>query len=507
MNHGKAKILKRKIYGESQLRDIFFWSLLAAPDVLVLNTVFQPVGMFEVIPSSLATCFDEIASTNGDDEYREWVAKILDSKRDVVEFVSRHRQGEGEGVVGEYSGFLKGSFNFSFRINFSDGQDVIIRFPKPGHTAFAEEKVANEVAVMEYLRQHTTIPIPRVHAWGLTKESPRQLGPFIIMDFVNGTLLSTILKQPNNEQDLILDPNIDSARLEKVYRQIAGYMLQLSQLHFSQIGAISKADESNKSNTWSVTARPLTYNMNELATVTSYPRDQFPLEPFQRTSDYLASTMKEHLTHLWTQRNLADSPQIARGRFIARQRLLQLIPKYCVDDTGPFIPYCDDLRPSNILVDPETLQITAVIDLEFTNSMPAQFTYDPPWWLLLSGPEAWLDAGRMDEFLHLFVPIMEQFLRILEQVEDERERGSRIMKQRLSAQMRDSWKTGRFWFDYAIRRSFDLDVVYWAALRLDDDGAQAEAGLVEDEMGDMKVFIETKMQQLNAYKEECAMKF
>ena len=31
-----------------------------------------------------------------------------------------------------------------------------------------------------------------------------------------------------------------------------------------------------------------------------------------------------------------------------------------------------------MLVDPKTLRIIAVLDLEFTNAMPAQFTYDPP---------------------------------------------------------------------------------------------------------------------------------
>ncbi|KAF1807822.1 hypothetical protein P152DRAFT_463162 [Eremomyces bilateralis CBS 781.70] len=30
----------------------------------------------------------------------------------------------------------------------------------------------------------------------------------------------------------------------------------------------------------------------------------------------------------------------------------------------------------------------------------------------------------------------------------------------LSVRMRDSWGTGRFWFDYGIRKSFDIDTVY-----------------------------------------------
>jgi aminoglycoside phosphotransferase (APT) family kinase protein len=80
---------------------------------------------------------------------------------------------------------------------------------------------------MEYLRQNTDIPIPRVHSWGLIAESPQHLGPFIIMDYVDGTLLSTILKQPDQE-NVVLNPNIDNTTLDKIYDQIAYYMFQLS---------------------------------------------------------------------------------------------------------------------------------------------------------------------------------------------------------------------------------------------------------------------------------------
>jgi hypothetical protein len=67
-----------------------------------------------------------------------------------------------------------------------------------------------------------------------------------------------------------------------------------------------------------------------------------------------------------------------------------------------------------MLINPETLHITTVLDFEFTNAMLAEFTYDRPWWLLLSGLEMWLDRGSMEEFLALYEPRMEQFLRALE---------------------------------------------------------------------------------------------
>lgn len=184
--------------------------------------------------------------------------------------------------------------------------------------------------------------------------------------------------------------------------------------------------------------------MNELATVAGYPNDLFPTSTFDRTSDYLKSVAHEHLAHLWTQRNLADDSAIAQARFIARHCFVQLVPKYCINDAGPFIPFCDDLRPSNMLVHPETLQITAVLDVEFTNAMPAQFTYDPPWWLLLAGPEAWLDRGSIDEFRDRYEPGMEQFLQVVELLEGiSVPEGQQLTEPRLSTRMRDSWRSGR----------------------------------------------------------------
>ncbi|CAI7644285.1 unnamed protein product [Penicillium bialowiezense] len=395
---------------------------------------------------------------------------------------------------------LRLSFHFSFE---DEQPDAIIRFPKPGHTttAYSEEKVVNEVQIMEYVHENTDIPIPRVHHWGLTAESPHQLGPFIIMDYVNGTLLSTILKNPDHE-DMVLNPSIDNTKLDKIYYQIAHYMVQLSQLAFAKIGAISK---DHVSGAWHVSKRPLTYNMNELASVTNFPRDQFPTAPFDRASDYLRSVANDHLTHLRTQRNLADNAEIAQQRFIARHRFAQLISKYYPEVTGPFIPFCDDLRPSNMLIDPETLQITAVVDWEFTNAMPAEFTYDPPWWLLLAGPEDWLERCEMDEFVKLYEPRMEQFLRALERVESEKAAEIRQSDHlSLSARMRDSWRTGRFWFDHAARKSFDVDIIYWAALHQDGEGIE----LLDDETrANMEPFVQMKVKQLKAYKEECTARF
>ncbi|KAJ5561572.1 hypothetical protein N7535_003967 [Penicillium sp. DV-2018c] len=394
----------------------------------------------------LKTYFDELEETNGDDECKAWLNSLFDAKDELAAFVAGRRIGGRSNA--KYVGYLKGSFNFSFHFSFDDGlSDVIIRFPKPGHTAtaFRDEKVVNEVQIMEYLRENTDIPIPRVHSWGLTAESPQHLGPFIIMDYVKGTLLSTILKQPDQET-MVLNPDIDYATLDKIYYQIA-------------------------SCEWNVTGRPLTYNMNKLATDSGYPVDQFPTAPFDRTSDYLSSIAKEHLTHLWTQRNIVDDERTAQKRFIVRHQFAKLIPKYYPEDSGLFIPFCDDMRPSNMLIDPETLQITAVLDFEYTNAMPAEFTYDPPWWLLLSGPEMWLERGAKEEFLTLYKPRMEQFVQALQRVEVEVAlKGQRRGKDPLSIRMLDSWRLGDFGLtmrrERALMLTLSIGLRYMMAVRV-----------------------------------------
>jgi hypothetical protein len=100
---------------------------------------------------------------------------------------------------------------------------------------------------------------------------------------------------------------------------------------------------------------------------------------------------------------------------------------------------------------------------------------------------------------------MEQFLRALERVEIQMASEVEQPGQpSLSSRMRDSWRTGRFWFDYAARKSFDVDTIYWAALHNDGLGVE----LLDDKTrAEMESFTQIKMEQLKAYKEECTVRF
>ncbi|GJC92663.1 LOW QUALITY PROTEIN: phosphotransferase [Colletotrichum higginsianum IMI 349063] len=288
---------------------------------------------------------------------------------------------------------------------------------------------------------------------------------------------------------------MNNARLDFVYEQVAGFMLQLSRLSFSRIGAVSRNETSGQ---WDVvTRRPLTYDMNELVTLGGCPADRLPesAAPFDRASRFFCACSQSLQVHLEVQRNIAGNDEaLAWSQFVARRQLPHMpIP------TGPFRLFCDDLRPTNMLVDPETLRITAVLDLEFTNAMPAQFAEDVPWWLLLQHPAVWVGEGKLEEFLSLFQPRKEQFLRAIERVEATSTLAAAEEEASLSSRMRDSWDNGRFWFNLASRSSFDVDEIYWAVLHQDgvSVGESDSQALQEKE-----AFLRRKKAQFNEYRRE-----
>ena len=167
-----------------------------------------------------------------------------------------------------------------------------------------------------------------------------------------------------------------------------------------------------------------------------------------------------------------------------------------IDDAGPHRLFCDDMRPSNMLINPETMEITALLDFEFTNVMPAQFAYDLPWWLILRDPGIEVSEGEAgkQKFLDLFEPRKEQFIHAMERVEarSARPAGEPL----LSARMRDSWDSGRFWFNLASRNSVDVDQIYWQILRKEGLG---EAVLDTATLAGKEEFLERKEVQFKAY--------
>lgn len=70
--------------------------------------------------------------------------------------------------------------------------------------------------------------------------------------------------------------------------------------------------------------------------------------------------------------------------------------------------------------------------------------------------------------------------------------------------MRGSWGTGCFWFNFASRKSFDVDTIYWRVLH---EGGDAAELLGPEACAEMDAVVEKKMAQLREYRAECALLF
>lgn len=345
---------------------------------------------------------------------------------------------------------------------------------------------------MQYVAQHTAVPVPKV--WGSGKCA---VGPYIVMDFVEGKPLSLYLREPSREI-ATLRPDIHMAVWKTAYSGMADILLELSKTEFPFIGAV----RPNESDEWTVQKRPFTFNMNRLAQFSNIPLGVFGQQRFASAADYFEELARQHFYHLELQHNDAVIDDAdCRKKYIARclfRKLSRGISKeHC---NGPFKLYCDDLRPDNVLVDKERrLAVTGVVDWEFTYAAPVEFTLAAPWWLLLEKPEDW--EVDLDQFLTRFMPRFHTFLEVLKDCETRKiQDGSLSQSQRLSVAMEKSLETGLFWICLASRHGSMFDEIYWKFI---DPRFYGPFTTIEDRLGllsaeeraGVDTMVESKMQQ------------
>jgi len=122
---------------------------------------------------------------------------------------------------------FEGAFNHCFRLhldNISDHADWLLRFPIPGDVMCPTEKVDQEIAVVSFIGEKTSIPIPKAIASGVAEGPFEGLGPFIIMEFVGGRRLDEALYQDNKiRQEICQSTDFMS---QVAWHQISKFHLQ-----------------------------------------------------------------------------------------------------------------------------------------------------------------------------------------------------------------------------------------------------------------------------------------
>ncbi|MCJ1255592.1 hypothetical protein MMC24_003409 [Lignoscripta atroalba] len=434
--------------------------------------------------------FDHIAEERSNNIFAAWLRNL--TRKSPEELAGRLAAQHRPGTPTTAKFISNGAFNFCYRVTYQDGFRALVRFTALGRVKFRNEKVQDEVAIMEYLAQDTSIPVPQVLGSGKC-----WLGPYIVMTFIEGRLLSGYLRDPSEGERVTLNPGISKSALKTAYRGMAQIMLELSKPAFPRIGALGR-DEAGA---WIVNKRPLTFNMNRLAEFSNYPPHGFTTHSFTNAADYFEELATQQLRHLESQRNDAVTDEAdCRKKYIARclfRRISREISEEHRD--GPFRLFCDDFRPANVLVDVSMLTVTGVIDWEFTYVAPAEFTYTAPWWLLLERPEEW--ESDLNKFLARYTPRLRIFLESLRECEGEKiKEGTLSGSQCLSGVMEKSLDNGLFWVCLATRYSCMFDEIYWGFIDAKYYGhlTTIEARidlLTEEERRDLDGLVQRKMRE------------
>jgi hypothetical protein len=160
--------------------------------------------------------------------------------------------------------FHYGAFNAGIKMVFSDNTAWMVRFPRMGMVcdAYTDEKVAKEVEALSLIYDTIIGSVPRIHAWGPAASNLLGLGPYIIMDFINGVSASDVLKDPNAERPTrLIREDISDSDIEIIYRQLANFQLQLFKLDFDRIGSLPSPRAEAQSPT---PTRPLTFKAHSI---------------------------------------------------------------------------------------------------------------------------------------------------------------------------------------------------------------------------------------------------
>ncbi|KAF6796983.1 phosphotransferase [Colletotrichum sojae] len=378
-----------------------------------------------------------------------------------VQALVRGRCGKSAKLVGA----ITAGFNFLYKIRFpGEGEPVLLRAPWPSAVRFPGEKTLYEAATLEYLRLNTRVPVPRV----LCSARESEVGPMLILNLVeNADTLTKLLAKKDRDPDLPppLNPDLPEGRLRSLWGKMTSILLELAKPSFPRVGSPTP------------------------------PRTSFTPEnkTFAAADEWYLELSHMHLAQLVFQHNdLVTGEDDCRNKYVARQLFRGLARQgrlstfgFAQDDwsaaahssgrrkipapdgEGGFRLWCDDFRLTNVLVrdgpDGE-VEVAAAIDWEFAYAAPAQFALDPPWWLLVELPEMWLPSG-VDEWSRTYEGHLETWLRAVEEQEEKEDADSSsaagfLGGVPLSAHMRESWETGRFWLNYAARKSWAFDAVF-----------------------------------------------
>lgn len=248
-----------------------------------------------------------------------------------------------------------GGCNMIFFIEFLDGTCWVARLPsrtnalRPLEDPRSQEAMASMITTIEFLNEHSTLPVPEIYGYDVTCDNPLHR-PYVFMSKLPGVLISSLLDDAfETRQNIMLN----------IVKQWGAYVIELASLRFTAIGSLQRNEDDE-------------YKVEQLITPYNLGLDNSLDQgvhrgPFISVIDYLLS--------LSAVKRVLDDPHKPSFGGHLRMSLVESLLSYFVDHRfiqGPFVLSHIDLNIHNILIDPETGNITGIIDWDYAAILPLQ---------------------------------------------------------------------------------------------------------------------------------------
>lgn len=261
--------------------------------------------------------------------------------------------------------FEGGTFNILYTVDIpqpngaSPDREYMLRITLPVEPFY---KTASEVATLSYLKEHTSIPVPRVIDHSSTAEN--ELGyEWILMERIRGVTFGRKMLC------------IDQETKVKLLRSIVDVVHQLQKLRFPVIGNLyfrkdidaydSTVRVSPTGDDKYVIGPIVTRHMFQKGWKLDLPRN---LGPYSNEAEYITSALipskLEYVTGVQ-----AELEKIYRA-LCASQPIGEPLPVGDSFPVGDFQIYHDDLTVNNILFDEQTREISGIVDWECVGTRP-----------------------------------------------------------------------------------------------------------------------------------------
>ncbi|KAG9252587.1 kinase-like domain-containing protein [Emericellopsis atlantica] len=292
------------------------------------------------------------------DKQRQTYAESIDIK-DVYKVASSHNMDKD---CRKFRDPESGSFNVCFFVTFpSDGRKWVVRFPIGPVLHDPWQKIQSEIATLRYVKRNTTIPVPEVYGYGSggSHNTNNPTGrPYLILEYIPG--------RPLDSGDLLTCSD-DASRL--FYSQLASILSQLRMQRFDYAGSLTADDEGELTVT-----SPHSIDLNSIQL---YSGQQIkPCERHTSATDFACFSYQVLFNRLNQPVEMEEDD--ARHEVFALADYEKRLLNYVDSSSKHFVLTHGDLRPSNIIVG-EDLTINAIIDWEWSCTVPRQFFIPPMW--------------------------------------------------------------------------------------------------------------------------------